>query len=263
MHLLFIGDVVGEPGRRALKELVPVLRRELDVQFVVANGENSAGGSGITMNTAAEIFASGVDVITTGDHLWDQKEVVDILKTQSRLLRPLNYPPDTVGNGSVVARLDGLPPVAVINLQGRTFMPDLDNPFRVVLDEVARLRAQALVIFVDMHAEATSEKIAMGRMLDGKISALVGTHTHVQTADEQIFPGGTAFLCDAGFTGAHESVLGREIEPVVRRFVTNTPQKFAVASERVFLQGALIDIDEQTGRARGIQRISRAFPVNV
>ncbi len=260
MRLLFIGDVVGEPGRRALKELVPLLRRERDVQVVVANGENSAGGSGITMNTAAEIFASGVDVITTGDHVWDQKEVMDVLKTQSRVLRPLNYPPDTIGSGSTVFEIAGLPPVAVLNLQGRTFMPDLENPFRLAPAEVERLRARTPVIFVDMHAEATSEKIAMARMLDGRISALVGTHTHVQTADEQVFPGGTAFLCDAGFTGAHESVLGREIEPIVRRFVTNLPQRFAVATKRVLLQGALIDIDDATGRARSIERISRALP---
>lgn len=260
VKLLFIGDIVGEPGRRAVKELIPKLRRRHGLNLVIANGENAAGGSGITIDTAAEIFAAGVDVMTSGDHLWDQKEVMALLQNEPRLLRPLNYPPDTPGQGSRVFPVNTLPPVAVINVQGRTFMADLENPFRLMLDEVKRLHEETKIIFVDMHAEATSEKIALARMLDGQISALIGTHTHVQTADEQIFPGGTAFLCDAGFTGAHESVLGREIDPIIKRFLTNMPQRFHVASERIKLQGAVMEIDGNTGRALSIERVSEPLP---
>lgn len=258
MKLLFIADIVGQPGRRAVKELVPRLRQQHRVDVVVANGENSAGGSGITVNTAGEIFAAGVDIITSGDHLWDQKEVIDLLGNERRFVRPLNYPAGTPGQGSAVFEAKGLPPVAILNLQGRTFMPALENPFHAALAEVEKLRRTTRLIFVDFHAEATSEKVAMARMLDGQVSAIVGTHTHVQTADEQIFPGGTAFLCDGGFTGPHESVIGREIEPIIRRFMTNMPQKFEVAKGRILLQGAVIEIDEQTGRAKGIQRVSEA-----
>jgi metallophosphoesterase (TIGR00282 family) len=224
--------------------------------MIIANGENAAGGAGITVNTAGEIFDAGVNIITTGDHLWDQKEVTMLLQTEARFLRPCNYPTGTVGQGSTVWRSNGLPAVGVLNLQGRTFLPALDNPFLCARAEVARLRQMTPIIFVDMHAEATSEKIAIARMLDGQVSAVVGTHTHVQTADEQIFPGGTAYLTDAGFTGPHESVLGREIQPIIERFCTNTPQKFGVASGRILLQGALIRIDDQSGRALAITRIS-------
>ena len=261
MKLLFIGDIVGEPGRRAVTQLVPVLRQRHGIDVVIANGENSAGGSGITPDTAADIFAAGVDIITSGDHLWDQKEVAQLLDGEPRFVRPLNYPAGTAGQGSTVLQKEGLPAVAVINLQGRTFMqPPLENPFIAAQAEVRKLRSLATIIFVDMHAEATSEKIAMARMLDGHVSAVVGTHTHVQTADEQIFPGGTAFLCDAGFTGPHESCLGREFEPVIRRFLTGTPQRFGVAKGRVLLQGALIEIDPMSGRSLSIQRISEPLP---
>ncbi len=257
---MFIGDVVGQPGRRAVKELVPLLRQRYALDLVIANGENSAGGSGITPNTAAELFAAGVNVMTTGDHLWDQKEVRELLENERRFVRPVNYPQGTIGQGSTVVTLDNLPPFAVMNVQGRTFMADLDNPFLRAQEEVTRLRAVTPLIFVDVHAEATSEKIALARMLDGRVSAVVGTHTHVQTADEQIFPGGTAFLCDAGFTGPHESILGREIEPIIQRFLSNTPQRFGVASERIFLQGAFIEIDSDTGRALRIERVSEPLP---
>ena len=259
MKLLFLGDIVGEPGRKAVKALVPGLRRRHGIHCVIANGENSAGGSGITPDTAAEIFSGGVDIITSGDHLWDQKEVSHLLVHEPRFVRPLNYPVGTPGQGSAVFQSDGRAPVAVMNLQGRVFMPDLDNPFRRVKTELDRLREITPVIFVDFHAEATSEKIAFARMLDGQVSAVVGTHTHVQTADEQIFPGGTAFLCDAGFTGAHESVIGREIEPVLRRFLTNQPQRLDIAKGRIFLQGALIEVDEKTGKAVHIERVSEAL----
>ena len=260
VNLLFVGDVVGEPGRHALRQLLPKLRQSLRLDLVIANGENSAGGAGITVNTAHELLNAGVDIITSGDHLWDQKEVNMLLQTEPRFLRPFNYPPGTIGQGSTVWRAEGQPPVAVLNLQGRTFLQPLENPFLCAKTEVCRLRQMAKIIVVDMHAEATSEKIAMGRMLDGQVSAVIGTHTHVQTADEQIFPGGTAYLTDAGFTGPHESVLGREIEPVIQRFCTNTPQKFGVASGRILLQGALMDIDSQTGRALAIRRVSEPLP---
>jgi len=256
VKVLFIADIVGQPGRQAVKELIPKLRRQHGINLVVANGENSAGGSGITVNTAQEIFSSGVDIMTSGDHLWDQKEVVDLLANERRFVRPLNYPPGTPGQGSTIFQAENQPPVAVINLQGRTFMPPLDNPFHCVLAEIERLRKTTKLIFVDFHAEATSEKVALARMLDGRVSAVIGTHTHVQTADEQIFPGGTAFLCDAGFTGPHESVIGREIEPIIKRFMTNQPQKFEVARGRVLLQGALLEIDDASGKALKIQRIS-------
>lgn len=260
MRILFIGDIVGEPGRKAVKQLVPVLRDRLRLDAVIANGENAAGGSGITRETASEIFSAGVHVITTGDHLWDQKEVTDLLVHEPRLLRPLNYPAGTPGQGSTLCRLPGGALLGVLNVQGRTFLPDLDNPFARIRTEIEQLRAQTPVILVDMHAEATSEKIAMGRMLDGLASAVIGTHTHVQTADEQIFPGGTAYLTDAGFTGPHDSVLGREIEPVIKRFLTYQPQRFPVARGRILLQGAWIEVDDATGRAVSIARVSEPMP---
>lgn len=257
MKILFIGDIVGQPGRRAVKELLPVLKKEHDIQVVIANSENAAGGSGITPAVAQEIYDAGVDVITMGDHLWDQKEVTALLQNEPRFVRPLNYPAGVIGQGSTICQLPGLPPVAVMNVQGRTFMPDLENPFSTGKAEIEKLRQTTPIIFVDFHGEATSEKIAFGRMCDGRVSAVIGTHTHVQTADEQIFPGGTAFMCDAGFTGAQESILGREIQPILERFLKNTPQRFGVASGNVKLNGAVIDVDETTGRAREILRISK------
>jgi metallophosphoesterase (TIGR00282 family) len=256
MRLLFIGDVVGQPGRRAVSELLPGLRRSLSLDVVVANGENSAGGAGITPATAGELYDAGVDVITTGDHLWDQKEVMELLTGDKPFLRPANYPDGTPGRGSLVWKREGVADVGILNLQGRTFMPALENPFTVALAEVDRLRQQARIIFLDMHAEATSEKVAMARMLDGKVSAIIGTHTHVQTADERILAGGTAFLCDAGFTGAHDGVIGRTAEPIIQRFLTNMPQRFDVAKNQVLLQGAVVEIDSATGRALSISRVS-------
>jgi 2',3'-cyclic-nucleotide 2'-phosphodiesterase len=255
VKLLFIGDIVGEPGRRAVKELVPKLRAERGLDMVIANAENSAGGSGTTLGTAGELFGAEVDIITSGDHLWDQKEITELMQSEPRFVRPANYPSGVIGQGSVIWRGAGLPPVGVLNLQGRTYMPPMENPFSVALQEVERLRQTTNIIFVDFHAEATSEKIAMGRFLDGKVSAVVGTHTHVQTADEQIFPGGTAFLTDAGFTGPHDSVLGREITPILQKFLLGTPQRFTVAGNNIRLLGAIIEIDNETGRAVKIERV--------
>ncbi|MBR90669.1 MAG: TIGR00282 family metallophosphoesterase [Verrucomicrobiales bacterium] len=256
MRVLFIGDIVGAPGRKAVRELVPSLRAQREIDVVIANGENAAGGNGITPDKAAEIYAAGVDVITMGDHLWDQREVVDLLHEEPRFVRPVNFPPGTPGQGSMVLEREGLPSLGVLNVQGRTFMREMDNPFLAARDAVKALQGKTPIIFVDFHAEATSEKISMARLLDGRVSAVVGTHTHVQTADEQILPGGTAFLCDAGFTGPHDSVLGREVEPVVERFLTCQPQRFNVASGRVLLQGVIVEVDGASGRARDISRVS-------
>ena len=264
MKLLFIGDIVGSPGRNAVKQLLPKLREQHALDFVIANGENSAGGNGITPKLAEELFSYGVDVITSGDHLWDQKEVVELLENEKRFLRPLNYPAGTPGQGSAIfevrsSAFDVRCLIGVLNLQGRTFMPPLENPFLLGREEVERLRRQTKIIFVDFHAEATSEKIAFARMLDGQVSAVVGTHTHVQTADEQILAGGTAYLTDAGFTGPHDGCLGREIEPVIKRFLTGMPQRFEVAKNRVLLHGAVIEIDDASGKAIKIQRVSEAL----
>jgi metallophosphoesterase (TIGR00282 family) len=261
VKLLFIGDVVGAPGRKAVRSLLPGLRAKHGVDLVVANGENAAGGSGITLDTAGEIFSAGVDIITSGDHVWDQREVLALINAEMRFLRPINYPPGTPGRGSSLIRREGLPPVGVLNVQGRTFMqPPLDHPFLAAKAEVANLHKDTNIILVDFHAEATSEKIAFARYLDGEVTAVIGTHTHVQTADEQIFPNGTAYLSDAGFTGPHDSVLGRETEPVIQKFLTGLPQRFGVAKGGVLLQGALIEVDAQTGKAIGIQRISEPLP---
>jgi metallophosphoesterase (TIGR00282 family) len=259
VKILFIGDIVGHPGRRAVNELVPILKQRHALDVIIANGENSAGGNGITPDLAEELFSSGVNAITTGDHLWDQKEVMELLQNEPRFLRPLNYPRGTPGRGSAVFKIRDLPPIAIMNAQGRTFMAPLENPFLLALDEAKWLRQHTNIIFVDFHAEATSEKIAFARMLDGQVSAVVGTHTHVQTADEQIFPGGTAYLSDAGFTGPHESVLGRDIEPVLKRFRTGMPQRFDVARNNVRLQGVVVEIDDTTGKALAIQRVSEGI----
>jgi metallophosphoesterase (TIGR00282 family) len=256
LRLLFLGDIVGEPGRKGVIDSIPWFKQERGVDFIVANGENSAGGRGISPKISVDLLRAGVAVITTGDHVWDQKDIVPYLPTEPRLLRPLNYPEGTVGQGSIVLET-AKGKVGVINIQGRTFMqPPLENPFRIIQAEVERMREETHVIFVDVHAETTSEKIAMGRFLDGKVSGVVGTHTHTQTADEQIFPGGTAFLCDAGMCGPSESILGRDIDAILKRFLTSQPVSYPVARGPVVLCGALIDIDETTGRAVHIERVA-------
>src|SRR5471030_370343 len=213
IRILFLGDIVGDPGRTAVIKTVPIFKAQ-GVDFVIVNGENAAAGRGITGKIAIDLLRAGVAVITTGDHVWDQKELAGFIGTEPRLLRPINYPEGAPGQGSAVLSTSK-GKVAVLNIQGRTFMqPILDNPFKAAEEEVERLREETKVIIVDMHAETTSEKIAMGRFLDGRVSAVFGTHTHVQTADEQIFPGGTGFLCDAGMCGPARSCLGREVEPI-------------------------------------------------
>jgi 2',3'-cyclic-nucleotide 2'-phosphodiesterase len=255
LTILFLGDVVGEPGRSGVIARLPELKKKHAIDFVVVNGENAAGGRGITPKITIELLRAGVSVITTGDHIWDQKEVIPFIETEPRLLRPVNYPAGTPGAGSIVLET-AKGKVGVINVQARTFMlPLLDNPFPAAETAVAQMRTKTPIILVDVHGETTSEKIGLGRFLDGKVSAVIGTHTHVQTADEQIFPGGTAFLCDAGMCGPAQSILGRAIDPIVRRFISNMPSSFPVAEGEVRLRGALIDVDEETGRALRIIRV--------
>jgi 2',3'-cyclic-nucleotide 2'-phosphodiesterase len=260
LTILFLGDIVGEPGRSAVISRLPELKQQHGVDFIVVNGENAAGGRGITGKITIDLLRAGVSVITTGDHIWDQKEILGFIDTEPRLLRPINYPPGAPGNGSIVLEA-AKGKVGVINVQCRTFMHQiLENPFHALESAVAKMREETATILVDVHGETTSEKIAIGHFLDGKVSAVIGTHTHVQTADEQIFPGGTAFLCDAGMCGPVHSILGRAIEPIINRFVSNLPATFPVAPGEVRLHGALIDIDESTGRALRIARVDEAGP---
>jgi len=259
LRLLFLGDIIGEPGRSAVIAMVPKLKAEWEIDFVVANGENAAAGRGITGKISIDLLRAGIAVITTGDHIWDQKDIISYIETEPRLLRPLNYPPGIPGHGSIVLET-AKGKVGVINVQGRTFMlPNLENPFRLIEEEVLRMQEETRVIFVDVHAETTSEKIAMGRFLDGKVSAVAGTHTHVQTADEQIFEGGTAFICDAGMCGPTRSILGREIQPILQRFLSSMPVVFPVARGEIKLHGLLVDIDETTGRALAVRRVAEPY----
>ena len=255
MNILMIGDVIGKPGRRAVAELLPSLRAELALDLVIANGENAAGGFGLTQGTAQDLFAAGVDVITSGNHIWDQKEIVAVLAQETAILRPLNYPAGAPGRGVLTQK-----GITVMNLQGRTFMQDIDDPFRAADAALEALHKDALVV-VDMHAEATSEKQAMGRYLDGRVAAVLGTHTHVPTADAQVLPGGTAYVTDAGMVGPAESIIGNEIDAVLQRFLTGMPTRLPVAerSPTVQFNAVLVDIDEATRRARSICRIDREW----
>lgn len=255
MQLLVVGDVHGRPGRRILKERLPRLRARYDARFVIANGENAAGGAGLNRETAQEILAAGVDVITGGNHIWQHRDAFELLDAEPRIIRPLNYPPGAPGRGmTVVTSKDGST-VAVLNLQGRVFMPEVDDPFRAARAEVEGLRERARIIVVDFHAEATSEKIAMGWHLDGKISALIGTHTHVQTADERILPQGTAYISDVGMTGPRDGVIGMDRDRILERFLTGLPVRFEVASGPAQLNAVAVEVDEDSGRARRIERI--------
>ena len=260
LTILFLGDVVGEPGRSAVIARLPQLKEQFGLDFIIVNGENAAGGRGITGKITIDLLRAGVSVVTTGDHIWDQKDILSFIDTEPRLLRPVNYPVGAPGNGSIVLET-AKGKVGVINVQARTFMlPILENPFHAIEAAVKKIRKETATIVVDVHGETTSEKIALGRFLDGKVSAVIGTHTHVQTADEQIFPGGTAFLCDAGMCGPVNSILGRAIEPIMSRFVSNMPIPFPVAEGEVRLRGALITVDETTGRALRIVRVDEPGP---
>jgi len=247
---------VGKPGRRAVHELLPELISGYQIDFVIANGENAAAGFGITREIVEELFECRIDVLTTGNHVWDKKEILDFIGDYESLIRPANYPGSVPGRGSVVMPSVKGYHVGVINLMGRVFMHPLECPFRTAEQEIEKIRKRTKIILVDIHAEATSEKIAMGWFLDGKVTAVVGTHTHVQTADDRVLPEGTAYITDVGMTGPFDSVIGTRKEIVLERFLTQIPNKFDVAKNDVRLQAVLIDVDEKTGRALSIERLS-------
>ncbi len=255
MNILFIGDIVGRPGRRALEAVLPRLRAEHEVDFVIANGENAAAGFGVTEKVLRELLELGIDCVTSGNHIWAKKEVEKFIGNEVRLLRPANFPTGCPGRGTMVYRARSGQPVAVANLQGRVFMSPLECPFAWIDDHLERLRREAAIVIVDFHAEATSEKQALSRFADGHVSAIIGTHTHVQTSDEQILPGGTAYITDCGMTGPVDSIIGTRIDEILARFRTQMPQKFEVASGPVEVCGVALDIDEETGRARRIARL--------
>jgi len=247
-----VGDAVGRPGRRAIAALLPALRRELAIDFVIANGENAAGGRGLSVSAAQELMEAGVDVITSGNHIWDQKEIIPHLESELPIVRPLNYPPGLPGTGIIEHR-----GVTVINLQGRVFMTNIDCPFRKADKALAQMPPKSIVI-VDMHAEATSEKVAMGWYLDGRVSAVLGTHTHVGTVDTRILPKGTAYVSDVGMVGAKDSVIGDEVEAVIRRFLTAMPVRLEVARRGgLIFNSVLVEIDEETALAERIERVDR------
>lgn len=255
MNIIIIGDIVGKPGRKILTSSLKQLRDQHEAEFVIANVENAAEGAGLVPKVGDEILAAGVDVMTSGNHIFDKKEVIGYIENQPRLLRPANYAPDAPGRGMWLGSTVSGTPVAVINIQGRIFMPPTDCPFRTADRLLAEVGKRASVVIVDHHAEATSEKQAMGRYLDSRVSAVVGTHTHVQTADEQILPGGTAYITDLGMTGPYDSVIGVESQLVVSRFLRGMPIRYQVATNNSQLRGVAVEIDERTGRAISIQRL--------
>jgi len=261
IKILFIGDIIGSPGRLAVAKLLPDLKNKYQVDLTIANGENLAGGLGITPDTANDIISSGVDVVTTGNHVWDKKEIIKYIDEDNRILRPANYPEGAPGKGFMFYRLSQThnATVAILNLSGCVFMQNLDSPFHVANKIVSMLRGTTKIIIVDFHAEATAEKIALGRYLDGQVSAVLGTHTHVQTADESIFPGGTAFITDVGMTGPKESIIGTKIDLIVTRFRTQMPVKFEVPKGDVIFCAVLIEIDPNTGKAISIERLQELF----
>jgi len=255
LKILFIGDIVGSPGRKIVHDRLHDILEQRQIDLCIANGENAASGFGITPRLAEELFASGIEVLSGGNHIWDRKEIFDFFPHEPRLLRPANFPNGSPGSGLYVGRAKNGAGYAVLNVQGRTFMTPLDDPFRTVTRELARIPKDVKVILVDMHAETTSEKQAMGWFLDGKVSAVVGTHTHVATADAHVLPNGTAFITDVGMTGPHDSIIGMTKEPIIERFLKALPARFEVAEGDVQMHSVLIDADEATGRARSIEHL--------
>jgi len=255
IRVLLTGDTVGRAGRRVLQERLADVRHQYEVDFIISNIENAAAGFSITPRIAEELFAAGVDVMTSGNHIFDKKEALEYIRREPRLLRPANYPPGVPGQGCWVGEVRGAA-VAVLNLQGRVFMPPSDDPFRAADQQLATLDPQVKVILVDMHGEATSEKVAMGRYLDGRVSAVVGTHTHVQTADEQILAGGTAYLTDLGMTGPHDGVIGIQTEIIIERFLRGISPRLENSAGDIRLNGLIVDVDEVTGHATRVQRLS-------
>jgi hypothetical protein len=258
MKILFIGDIVGKPGRDAALTMVPILRAEFAPDLVIVNAENAAGGLGITPEIARVLLGSGMDVLTLGNHTWSKRDAYEFLSEESRVLRPANYPPGAPGRGYGLYKTSGGILVAVANLNGRTFMEPLDDPFRVADEIIAHVRPLTPILFFDFHAETTSEKVAFGWHCDGRASVVAGTHTHVQTADERILPSGTAYITDVGMCGPEDSVIGMDVETVLARFRTQMPHRFKVAEGRARLCGVVVDVDEHTGRAREIVRVSRS-----
>ena len=259
MRILFLGDIVGKPGRQAVRSLLPRLIDREQLALVIANCENVAGGTGVDPKSAMDLFDAGVNVLTSGNHVWRQKEIIEFIDRDRRLLRPANFPPMVPGRGWTVCETADGTRVAVVNLIGRVFMDSVDCPFRTAEALWPEVRARAPIVVVDMHGEATSEKVAMGWFLAGKASAVLGSHTHVQTADERVLPGGTAYVTDVGMCGPTESVIGVKKDLVIQRFITRMPVKFEVASGPVIVQGAFIDVDAQSGRANGIRRLQETL----
>lgn len=257
MNILFIGDIVGSPGREAVKGLLSGLKKEFSLSFVIANAENAAGGSGITPKVSDELFDCGVDVITSGDHIWKKREIFELINQETRILRPLNFPSGAPGAGFGIFKNQEGRKVGVINVNGRVFMEALECPFKAAMSAQEALSKETAIIILDIHAEATSEKVALGWFLDGKVSAVLGTHTHIQTADEKILPQGTAYITDVGMTGPYDSVIGRKKEDVLERFLTSVPTRFEVAQEDIQLAAVVLDIEETTGKAKSITRIQR------
>ena len=259
MRILFLGDIIGEAGRDAIKVLLPDLKREFKPDFVVANGENSAHGFGITPKVLEDLFSFEIDVITSGNHIWDKKEVMQIIDKEPRLLRPANYPPGVAGIGyKVYTTVNGLK-LGVLNLEGRVYLSNIDCPFRTAKEAIKQLKAETNTIIIDFHAEITSEKNALACYLDGEVSAVFGTHTHVQTADERILQGGTAFITDAGMCGAMDSVIGMKKEQALQRFLFDIPVRFEVATSNIKVNGVFVETDDVSGRAVSITRISREY----
>jgi metallophosphoesterase (TIGR00282 family) len=255
MRIFFIGDIVGKPGRQAINRLLRKVINDYGVEFTIANGENAAGGMGMTPAIAIEILDQGVDILTSGNHIWAKKEIFPFLDKESRILRPANYPPHVPGRGAGLFQSKNGEKIGVINLEGRVFMKHLDCPFRIGEKEIETLRRETPIDLVDFHAEATSEKVAMGWFLDGRVTAVLGTHTHVQTSDEKILDGGTAYITDVGMTGPLDSVIGIRKQVAVNRLLTQIPWKFDVATEEVEMQGVIVEVEEETGRSKRIQRI--------
>ncbi|MBI4598167.1 MAG: TIGR00282 family metallophosphoesterase [Candidatus Omnitrophica bacterium] len=259
MKILLIGDIVGRPGRAIIERQMVALREELGLDCVIANCENAAGGAGITPNIANDLFRAGVDVLTSGNHVWRKKEAYELLKMDPRVIRPANYPNGAPGSGSTIVETLAGQKVGVLNVMGRVFMEPLDCPFRTAEKELERVRLVTPVIIVDMHAEATSEKVAMGWFLDGKVSAVFGTHTHIPTADERILPQGTAFITDVGMTGPYDSVIGRRVDQILERFLSSLPMKSDVADANIQLRGLIVEVHPTTGKALSIERLTRTL----
>jgi len=260
MKILFIGDVVGKIGRKAIKALLPSIVSKYKIDLVIANGENIAGGFGLTETTVNEISGSGVHVITTGNHVWDKKEFIPKISKIPNVLRPLNYPPGAPGFGSLIYKVSNGSKAAIVNISGRVFMPHLDCPFRTGQQEIERIEKETKIIIIDFHAEATSEKIAFGYFMDGRVSAVIGTHTHVQTADEKILSNGTAYITDVGMTGPCESVIGIEKDLIIQRFLTAMPARFETAKGKGSFNAVVIDVDDESGKASAIKRLQLQYP---